>query len=158
MKNILVILLAFAALSLNAQDVQKNGKFKDSYGFFRAAVSDSITDNQDTLEITFLMQPDQSVLWHADVHIDTTVTFPANDSIKVEPFGKVFASDSWASVGTAQYFDGNEGGSLSFSETSTADFIRYLMVRITYIGGAGTGKATLYNANSGKEIELKGWF
>jgi len=159
---ILAILLLFACKA-DGQDVSRLGKVpgNGSRGYYKANASDTVSNNQDTLEVEFLFIPARPVFTDINVYLDTVVSCThGTDSVKIEPFGKIFEDDTYSSIGTAVYYEASVDTTVTFQEHSTADYTRYMMIRVTHIGNASsTGVVGLggVNATKNRDIEIKEW-
>ena len=158
MKNLLIIALLALVASAGAQDLSKYGRFNNTYGYYNATVVDTLSSNQDTVDIEFALSAESGSLWDLNVNLDSIIGLGEDDSVSIEPYGRMFNTDTWSSIGSIDYWDTPADNPITFEETSTRDFINRVRVRFIYIGT--TGKATLNNANttdSGRDIELKIW-
>lgn len=167
MKNIInILLLLLVSFVINAQDLTRSGIVVDnasgfqSYGYYLGVAADSISKNQDTVYVDFQFGTRVPVDSYFALHFDAVTACSTSDSVKIEPLAKVLKTDSYASIGTAVYYQASADTTVTFTETSSADRIRFLRFRITYIGAEDNGHVRLYNsanAQDSKHIEVKLW-
>ncbi len=165
MRKVLIILFAFAMFfgcnPVDGQDLTRTGGVNGSIGTYDSRASDTISANQDTVYVDFFFNPKGTANWLSDINIHfdkVTDGVVGTDSIIIEPFGKIFASDSYSSIGTEDIYYMSADTTITFSEHSTGDYIRYIRIAVIHVGTGGKVKFGGDNSVSNDDIEIKGWW
>ena len=134
MKKVVLLLFAFGALAINAQDLTRNGangstlKSNDWSFMYTGEASDTLTTNQDSISVAWFINKPQSQFYDFYVVLDeTTAGGQANISLQ----GKKFKDQAWTNITTTKYWGSLSTGAdttILFSQTSTKQFYNYYRV------------------------------
>jgi hypothetical protein len=138
-KLILFISAIVLLLAVQAQDKSITLRPEQYYfAYTLNGAADTVSAAADSVYyVQMLTQKDMGLLYNVKTKI-TEVSGTAK--IKVALEGKVHADDSWTKLNAAIYYGTGSDTTIVHSQTSTAQFYRYLRIKYTALSGSGKGK------------------
>lgn len=148
MKKLLFVLTLIVAFIVSANAQVKQVTLKKDQSVLEVTTDYSLSTAGDSvLTYTVLANKFDDLFYQIQVELDSVSGTPDYD---IDLKGKVFENDAWSDLETDVTWDGTSSDTtITFTETSTAEFYRYFQLQVN--GQAGTGAATV------DRIDFKFW-
>jgi uncharacterized protein YxeA len=131
MKKVFILLMAIVAISVNAQDIKRNGangetlEANDYLMYYTGVATDTITTNQDSVAVAWYVKKPEATYYDFIFKLNEA-TAGGKATVKLQ--AKKFAVQAWSDVTSVTYYGAGSTGAdttILFTQTSTKQFYNY---------------------------------